>query len=130
MVAQFGEDRVVAYTRILQITISIFFRRYAWGNAYFFVICFFLRLELVHALGIILLTGGNVTAVHAIDIVECACAKSTCYALTSYEVMLGKAVLVHREDACGIECKVIRFVEGDTLRRAIDIRPPSYRSSL
>ena len=74
VVAQLCEDRVVAYTRILWIAIRSLLGGYAWGNTKLFIIGFFLRLNLVHALGIVLLAGGDVTAVHAIDVVERACA--------------------------------------------------------
>ena len=63
VVAKIGDNRVVAYTRVLRVAVCALFRRYAWGNTKLFIVSFFLRLDLVHALGIVLLTGGDVAAI-------------------------------------------------------------------
>jgi len=80
-----------------------------------------LTFNLVHALRIVLLTGGDIAAVYAIDVVERACANPTCYALTTNEVVLGKTVLVDAYYRSRVQSKIVRLVEGNSLRCAVDV---------
>ena len=60
VVAQLPDDGVVADVRVLRITVRTLHRRHAGGDALLPVIRFLLTLDLVHALCIVLLTGGYV----------------------------------------------------------------------
>jgi hypothetical protein len=63
VVAKVGDDSVVANASILRIAIRSLLGGYARSDAKFFVVCFLLQLDLVHALRIVLLTGGDVAAI-------------------------------------------------------------------
>ena len=52
-----------------------------------------------------------VIAIDAVNIVELACSKFTCYTFVADEVMLGKTVLRHSDHRSGIDGVILRFVE-------------------
>ena len=74
-----------------------------------------------HAGGIVFLTCRDVVAANAIDIAELAYTKFTCHAFIANEVVLGEAVLRDSDDRSGINGVILRLMEGDSLRSAIDI---------
>ena len=74
-----------------------------------------------HAGGIVFLTCRDVVAANAIDIAEPACTEFTCHAFIANEVVLGEAVLRDSDDRSGINGVILRLMEGDSLRSAIDI---------
>ena len=60
MVAEFGEDGIITYTRVLGVTIRTLHCRYTRRNALLLIVCLFLLLYLIHAFSIVLLTSGDV----------------------------------------------------------------------
>ena len=74
-----------------------------------------------HAGGIVFLTGRDVVAANAIDIAEPARTNLGGNTLAANEVVLGEAVLRDSDDRSGINGVILRLMEGDSLRSAIDI---------
>ena len=74
-----------------------------------------------HAGGIVFLTCRDVVAANAIDIAEPACTNLGGNTLAANEVVLGEAVLRDSDDRSGINGVILRLMEGDSLRSAIDI---------
>ena len=52
-----------------------------------------------------------VIAIDAVNIAELAYPEFACHAFVANKVMLGKAVLCHGDDWCGINRVILRFVE-------------------
>ena len=121
MVAQLTDDGVVAITGVVGVGRCTLHRRHSRWCAQLAVVLLALFLYLHHAGGIVFLPCRNVVAADAVNITKLAYAEFACHAFVADEVMLGKAVLCHGDDWCGINRVILRFVERDSLWRTIDI---------
>ena len=111
VVAQLSDDGVVAITRVVGIGRCTLHRRNTRRCAQLAVVVLALFLYLQHAGGIVFLACRNVVAADAVNVAELAYAEFACHALVADEVMLGKAVLRHRDNRGGIDGVILRFVE-------------------
>ena len=111
VVAQLSDDGVVAITGVVGIGRCTLHRRNTRRCAQLAVILLTLLLYLQHAGSIVFLACRNVVAADAVNITELAYAEFACHAFVANKVMLGKAVLCHGDDWCGINRVILRFVE-------------------
>ena len=121
VVAQLSDDGVVAITGIVGIGRCTLHRGNTRRCAQLAVVVLALFLYLHHAGGIVFLACRNVVAADAINIAKLAYAEFACYAFVADEVMLGKAVLRHRDNRGRIDGVILRLMERDSLWCAVDI---------
>ena len=121
LVTQVCNDAVVANICIVWICSCTLHRRHSRRCAELLVILLTLLFYLHHAGGIVFLTCRDVVAANAIDIAEPACTNLGGNTLAANEVVLGEAVLRNSDDRSGINGVILRLMEGDSLRSAIDI---------
>ena len=121
VVAQLLDDGVVTLVRVLRLGRRTLHRGHSRWSAQLAVVVLALSFYLHHTdLVVFLPCGYDVRAV-AVGVLEYACTDLGGYAPVADEIVLGETPARDAEYGSGIDGVILRLVEGEALRRAVDV---------
>ena len=121
VVAQLLDDGVVALVRVLGFGRRTLHRGHSRRCAQLAVVVLALSFYLHHTHLVVFLPGRDDVRAAPVGVLEYACTYLGGYAPVADEVVLGETPARDAEYGCGVDGVVLRLVEGEALRRAVDV---------
>ena len=121
VVAQFSDDGVVAITSIVGVGRCTLHRRNTRRCAQLAVVVLALSFYLHHTHLVVFLPGRDDVCAVAVGVLEYARTDLGGNAPVADEIVLGETLARDAEYGCGVDGVVLRFVEGEALRCAVDV---------